>query len=406
MNGKILKFFFTTIALCLTAILPAHQPYEASVIVSFDKATVSDPNLVDLMRDLKQTALNILFAGYTPTSAVAINFDLRGILALSAFAENSTDLVVNIPQSGLTEVFAGATRDESLKLFKEYIRDGGRKHKLLKAYAKYSPIDPIAGNPNSLMAQMGQADYLIGHLSPLSGCDPCWSAQPIVNQVQAGVNVGRGFSHEFDTTIVTLPLRYSYSPNLNWAFILDAPFTYIRNGGASSVFGSLGVGLRLPITHEWSLTSIVRGGAGGSLDLCTTGSFVSAGLTSAYDYKLGDYVVSMTNYAGYILSTNLWLSGVNFNYHLHNYIFKNGLSVTSCKGLDICGRPVNFSLSFTDSYIARESLYIRHYDEVGVSLITTCLNPYLDYDCLVIGFSYQFGQNSYKGCTMDIDYQF
>ncbi len=206
------------------------------------------------------------------------------------------------------------------------------------------------------MSQMAQSDYLLGRLSPLSGCDCGWSAQPIVHQYQAGLNVGRAFSREFDTTVVTLPLRYSYSPNLDWAFILDAPITYFRNGGASSVFGSLGVGVRIPILHGWSLTPTLRGGFGGSLDLCTSGNFFSTGLTSVYNYKINEYVLSMTNYVGYFTSTNLWLTGVNFNYHLHNYIFKNGLSLTSCQGFTICNKPLNFSISFVDTCFAKDCL--------------------------------------------------
>ncbi|WP_068467172.1 hypothetical protein [Candidatus Protochlamydia phocaeensis] len=169
------------------------------------------------------------------------------------------------------ETFTGSTREESLALFKEYIRDAGKHHRLLKAYARYSPIDPIAGNPNSLMAQMGQADYVIGHLSPLSGCQCGWTAQPLVNQVQIGSHIGRSFTGGFDTTSVTIPLRYSYSWDLNHAFIIDAPLTYLRNAGASSLVGSLGIGLRLPMGNGWSITPIVRFGSGGSLDLCTSG---------------------------------------------------------------------------------------------------------------------------------------
>lgn len=386
--------------------LQAYQPYHATVSVSGTSATVAAPNLVDLKRELKETSLELLIPFYTPTSPVAIDINLRGINVLTAFATNSTALTVAIPQADIITTFDGGSRDQSIALFKDYIRDGGKHHKLLKAYARFSPIDPIAGNPNSLMNQMTQSDYLLGRLSPFSGCDCSWSAQPIVHQVQAGVNTTRGFSHKFDTTMVTIPLRYSYSPDLNWAFIVDAPLTYNRNGGASSFFTSIGLGLRWPVNHSWAITPVIRGGAGGSLDLCTTGSFFSAGLTSLYNLKLGDYVVSMTNYAGYITSTNFWLTGVNFNYNLHNCVFKNGLSLNSCKGFSLCGRQVNFGLTFEDSYFAREKLYIRHFDEVGISLIMTQINPCLCYDCLILGFNYQFGQQGYRGYNLNLDYQF
>lgn len=386
--------------------IEARQPYHATVAVDAESATVSAPNLLDLTRDLRETTLELLLPLYTPTSPLAIGINLRGIDTIASFAANSTSLVVTIPQAGTTEVFAGATRDESLRLFKEFIRDGGRKHKLLKAYAKYSPIDPIAGNPNSLLAQMAEADYLVGALSPLQGCSCCWSAQPIVHQFQVGTYVERAFSRGFDTTSVTLPLRYSYSPDLNWAFVIDAPLTYNRNGGASSLFSSLGLGLRVPLTFDWSLTPLFRFGAGGSLDLCTAGSFVSTGITSVYNYPIDDYVITLTNYVGYITSTNLWLSGINFNYRLHEYVFKNGLSVTTCEGITFCNRPFNLKLAFEDTYFTGHRLYIKHYDEISLSIITFCINPYLDYDCASLGFGYQFGDKRFRGFQLNLAYQF
>lgn len=386
--------------------LQAREPYKATIKVNLDSATVTAPNLVDLKRDLSSSSIQDLIPTYTSISPVAFDIDLRGINASAAFSLNSTTLIVNIPQAGITETFKGVTRDESITLFKDFIRDGGTHYKLLKAYAKYSPIDPIAGNPNSLMAQMGQADYMLGHLSPLSSCDCSWSAQPIVNQVQAGVYAGRSFAGGFDTTSITMPLSYSYSPDLNRAFILDAPFTYLKNGGASSVVGSLGIGFRYPVMNDWSLTPVVRVGASGSLDLCTAGAFVSVGVTSSYNYKIADFNLTLTNYAGYLSSTNLWLTGVNFNYHLQNYTLKNGLKFTTCEALSLCGKSINFSFSIIDSFFGNKQLYIRHYDEIGMSLIINYLNPYLGYDCLLLGFSYQFGEHRYKGYHVNLAYQF
>jgi hypothetical protein len=395
-------------ALCCTVLLSfslaAREPYHAHVTVNTDSVSLNAPNLLDLSRELKTTSLQVLAPLYTPTSAIALDINLRGILAETSFAVNSTTLIVDLPQAGISTSFNGGTRDQSLELFRQYIRDGGHRHRLLRAYAKYSSIDPIAGNTNSLMAQMGEADYQLGKLSPLAGC--CYSIQPVVHQFQTGLNAGRTFSKGFDTSIVTLPLRYSYCPRGDFAIILDAPFTYNRNGGASSVFGSLGVALRLPVTERWSLTSMFRAGSGGSLDLCTSGSFVSAAILSHFDHKIQNFVLSMTNYVGYFSTTNLWLTGINYNYKLQNYIIKNGVSITSCEFYKFCDRPINFSLSFIDSYFTSNKLYINHYDEIGISLISTHINPRIDYDCASIGFAYQFGKKSYKGYCIKLLYQF
>lgn len=406
-----MKAKLATLAIILAGVfqgqpLGARQPYHGLLTVSNETATVSEPNMVNLNRALKQNAIQQLIPIYTPTSAISLDLNIRGIIADAAFAANSTQLTLDFPQLGIAETFDGGTRDASFALMKEYIRDGGVKGKILRGYYRYSPIDPIAGNPDSLLSQLGQADYSLGRLSPLSGCSCSWSAQPVVHQFQAGLYGGRSFSRGFDTTTVTLPLRYSYSPDYRWALILDAPFTYFRNGGASSVSASVGVGLRVPVLDEWTLTPVLRLGTGGTLDLCTSGNFASVGVTSEIHGKIFNWVVSMTNYAGYAASANFWLTGINFDYHLQNFTFKNGFWINSCEGFTFCKRPFNIGLSFVDTAFTKRHLYIRHYDEVGVSLITTKVLPWPCYDLLMVGFSYRFGQKGYKGYNLNLTYQF
>lgn len=386
--------------------LEAYQPYRAKVKVDAFAAHFKAPNMVDLNRELKTSSIQEEIPFYTENSAVSINYNLRGLRADLSFGANSTLLVVNIPNSGITETFHGSTREESLALFKDFVKEGSSIKKLLKGYTRFSPIDPIAGNPRCLIAAMASADYLLGHLSPLSGCDCSYESQPIVHQFQAGLEVSRAFAKKFDTTTVAIPMRYSYSPDLKGAIIIDAPLEYIRNGGASSMFLSLGLAYRMPITNEWSLTSIVRMGSGGSLDLCTAGNFFGVGGVSVYNLKLSDYLFSLTNYAGYLVSTNLWLTGVNFNYHLKSPVFKNGLSVATCPGIAFCGKTFHLKAEIRDTYFSNSRLFIKHYDEVAFSVITYGINPCLVYDCLSTEIAFQWGQKGYKGYQLNIIYQF
>lgn len=401
-----MRFSFLVLALCLSASLSAREPYHATVTVDGTSATVADPNLVDLSRSLKSSSIEDLIPLYTPTSAASIDIDLRGIDIIGSFAANSTTFQVDIPQANITRSFTGETRDDSIQLFKNFIQDAGNRHRLLRAYQRYSPIDPIAGNPNSLIAQMAQNDYLMGSLHPLAGASCEFRSQPVVHQFQMGSTIARGFSKGYDTTVVSLPIRYSYAPCLDYALIIDAPITYLRNGGASSVVGSLGVGFQMPITASWALTPMVRMGSGGSLDLCTSGNFVSTGLTSVYTLPVSSFLLSMTNYAGYFTSTNLWLSGVNFNYRLQTWVFKNGLSLTTTQGYCVCERPLYFNLYVIDSAFTKNHLYMNHYDEVGVGVIATGINPCLDADALTLQMSYLFGEQNFKGGSLRLTYSF
>jgi hypothetical protein len=406
MQKKIFPLLATCALFCQASVAEAKETYQATVTVGATSAHAEGTSILNMISDLRQTELETLLPVYTPTSPTDFVYNLRGLFAISSFAANSTTLTFTLPQVGVTETFTGSTRDESLELLQEFLRDNGRNAKVLKAYAKYTPIDPMAGNPNSLMYRMAQADYLYGRLSPLSGCDCAWSSQPSVHLFQAGTDIGRAFSHEFDTTFINLPLRYSYSPCNDWSFILDVPLTLLDNGGSYSAFASLGMGLKLPLSSDWSLTPTIRLGAGGSLDLAAAAAFASTGVTSAYSMHFSSYDLTMTNYVGYFASLPFHLGGINFDYHLYNFSYKNGLTLTSCDGYEFCGKPINYSIFFTDTDFEGSSLYISHFEEVGINLIATHLNPCLDYDCLSVGFSYQFGHKNYKGYYLNMTYQF
>ena len=256
------------------------------------------------------------------------------------------------------------------------------------------------------MALMAQGDYLLGNLSPLSGCDCCWSAQPIRHQFQVGLNIGRGLVDGYETTSVNIPLRYSYSPNRQSAFIIDMPMILNKYDGAWSFSGSFGLGFRFPINYYWSLTPVVRLGSGGSVDLISGANLLSSGLVSNFNYPIWNHVLTMTNDVTYYTSIPLNLGSINYDYHLHNFVFKNGLALTSCEGFDFCNRMINYKVTFIDSAFDGIPLYMEHYDEVGFYLITSYLNRYIDYDCLSIGFTYRFGQKGYRGYNLDMVYQF
>jgi hypothetical protein len=407
MNYKYILIILNLAFLTFGGMLEARQPYHGTITVGPDSAKVSEANIVNLVKDLRTTAIEDLIPIYTPTSAVSLDLNLRGLLANASFPANSNTLTLTLPNQGISVSFTGSTRDESIVLMKDFLKSNGNGNpKIFKAYAKFSPIDPIAGNPNSLMAMMAQSDYDFGRLSPLSGCNCCWSAQPIVHQFQAGVDVGRGLTKGFETTSITLPLRYSYSPDSSHAFIIDVPIKLNKYDGAFSLAESLGLGYRIPLTHQWSVTPTFRLGFGGSVDLAASGAFLATGFVSNFNYKIYDFVFSVTNQVTYFASLPLHLGAINYDYHLYNFVLKNGFALTSCCGIEFCGRRINYGLTFVDSDFQGDTLFIEHYDEVGVFLYTTCLNPCIDYDNLALGFVYQFGQKDYKGYILNMIYQF
>lgn len=388
--------------------LEAKDPYKATYTVGTASDSVSTTNIIDLAKDLATAEIQKKIPSYTSTSAISIDLNLRGLDATASYPASSTVLTVQIPQEGVSMTFSGSTREESNRLFEEYYLTGG--HNLSdwrKIYAEETPIDPIAGNPNSLLALMAQADYNLGRLDLQSGCFECsWSSQAVNNQFQLGVSVGKAMINGWDTIVITAPFRYSYSSCSRWALIFDLPITFLDNGSAWSVDGSVALGLRIPVIYTWTLTPEVRWGLGGSLSLATLGSFIDAGVNSNVNIPISNFVLGITNFAGYYGTIPLNWGGIRFNYELTNAILKNGIRLTTCNELCICNIPFNFDFTFTDSLFLGDKLYIEHYDEVGFSVICNRLNSLVKRDSLIFGASYQFGEKGYNAYTGSVAYQF
>lgn len=105
---------------------------------------------------------------YNDRAAVSGVMDFRGLLIQGAYAANSTSFTIRIPaldEAGerYTSVFTGRTRDEAYAQFDSYLDDidGPDAERLvramLRALARTSPIDPLAGNPGSVQGSLVRA---------------------------------------------------------------------------------------------------------------------------------------------------------------------------------------------------------------------------------------------------------
>ena len=72
--------------------------------------------------------------------------------------------MLKVPSAGIEHTFTGATRDEAQDAVTEYFKGAGGSDvtKVLQAAVRETAIDPVAGNPDSLMSLMGEADFAQG----------------------------------------------------------------------------------------------------------------------------------------------------------------------------------------------------------------------------------------------------
>ena len=79
MNIKLISSAFSLLIFTISSPIDSREPYDAKVRVNSDSARVYAPNINNLINQLHSSQIESLIPSYTPTSAVALNFNLRGI---------------------------------------------------------------------------------------------------------------------------------------------------------------------------------------------------------------------------------------------------------------------------------------------------------------------------------------
>ncbi len=174
-----------------------------------DSYVSSSDTLTDIINELELTNIES-HIGYNETNHLLANLDFRGLPVRLNFAENSTTLSFDIDSLGIHESFTGNTRDDSVDMLEDWFKDGGVDvEKIMKKLVEISPVDPIAGNPNSLMALTVEADFKDGFMN-------------IATKQRSSKNSSKGNRIAIDATYksldtdgrrsnsFTLPLSYSF----------------------------------------------------------------------------------------------------------------------------------------------------------------------------------------------------
>nr|WP_321267551.1 hypothetical protein [uncultured Sulfurimonas sp.] len=353
--------------------------------------------------------------GYAETDALTAKLGFRGLPINLAYVANSNTLTLVIPSIGVSETFTGTDRDKSIDALTDWLKtDGGSTvEKMMKELAKVSPIDPVAGNPNSMMSLSVSNDFSNGFTnvatkqtaSTVSNASS--SNNIIIAPTYSSLDVDGMKSDSY-----SLPLAYSFNfdrdSRENVTFSI--PVTYVEVEGAKS--GSLGLGLAYtkPVTEDWILTPAISYGASGSVDLGAFAQVASVSLTSSYSWDLpSDYTLSMGNMVGYYTTVKFIEHEYAYDPGVQNIVYRNALMLNI---------PTNGIINDTsletfviDTRYTGTDLYMEEYQEYGLSYGYDAFNVnVLSNDekdairrSLKIGFSYL---NSSKGNGFKVNFGF
>ena len=338
----------------------ARDPVTVTVEVPGESGTRSLRSVDALLNALTNNALRGVAPSYTSNTAALARIDVRGVPALASFAANSPAMRVQIPTTGLDRTFNGATRDDSTRLFRSFILGGegsAARNDLLRAAVRSSPIDPIAGGPNSALTQLAVADFgraLQGEFGMRTGYG-------------IGLGVGSFSAGGYNSFSMTIPLDATWRVGDRATFSVDAPVTYTSTAGATSYSGNIGGQYRHQVLDNWQVQISGRLGAAGSAALGGGSGIYGMGGISTLRVPLGEgWRLTLINALNYVSTFRSAVGGPTIDYNVANTIFRNGVILARDLPFEVMGQPLSASAYAVDTRFAGSPVFVRHFQEFGV----------------------------------------
>jgi hypothetical protein len=331
---------------------------------SQDRFIHNTSDLTNLLDTFDTDQLSSRF-NYTETDQIIANLDFRGLPMGLKFSTNSNILELQIPSLDIKESFNGQNREASIRLLEDWFKNNKQNvEKIMKELARVSPVDPIAGNPNSLMATMVGDDFMNGFQKVATQQKGMGSKNfLLIAPVFKSLDIDGKKSDNF-----ILPLGYSFAvgddPKETVSFSL--PLSYVSVEGAKSYNVGLGVAYSLPITDSWIITPSIKYSLVGSKNLGTLAQMASGSLTSSYTWDLGNrHALSFGNMIGHYATVKFYDADYAFNPHIANTVFRNAIMYSLPSDKIYKNTSVDFFV--IDTQYTGTELYLESYDEIGLS---------------------------------------
>ena len=402
----------------------AADAFSATAVVGPQTASVGFTTVEQAFDSLRQQNLSSIVPAYTGSEVASIAIDFRGLpLATSYPIANDPRLTLNIPSLGISQTFFGATREESRQLLRDFFKNGDALGRIMKESARISPVDPIAGNPNSLQSRMvsgtfarslrfaaqsfgdvaiasKKSSWLVAAAGDgIAGLGRANSSAAQTPSADVGFELAGYRQAGLSSVGVSVPWSYSFPPDPDRPFSLEGDIQYTDTQGAKTYGLTVGPAYNFRISDGWYLIPAGSFGITGSQDLGAFGEIVSVSLSSAARlYKSAGTTLMMGNSVNYLRTLNASIGGYSSDPKLANTVFVNGFVLSA--PFTSLGRNFGIEYSLTDTRYTGSDLYNQRSDELGVAIVRNSRSSYLR-----AGLSYLNGTHS-KGWMFNLHYAF
>jgi len=341
---------------------------------SSNRGAASFTNVDDTFGSLSDARLRLINPAYTGVEVAIGNIDYRGLAMTATYpAASSPLLLLSVPALGINETFLGATRNESQRQLVDFLKKNGNGilGRIGKEQAAKSPVDPIAGNPNSLMSQLVMQDFMNSFTDFATNIKaPSTVSGPATSLIGIGSRFGQYQQGGATSKALTIPLSYTFRNDLDprRQLSFNLPITLGDVEGSKSYYAALRSSYRFPMNDNWALTPAVNYALAGSADLGALASVASLSLTSSYLFRGERFNLAIGNMLGYYTTMKASSGEYSYDPDISNTVLRNGLMFSN--PVSVGGRKMSVEYSLVDTRFFGDELFVDHYNEVGISLGT------------------------------------
>jgi len=324
---------------------------------------------------------NPIYSQHGERPEVVATADIQGNIIVIRSVANSNTITMTSESLGINETFDATSRKDSVKLLEDWSKNNtGRVFQKVNAVSKLSTIGGVSG-------------YIPRTPAFDSGIDGSGLSSNVLKELlgeerESHLRILTGFSsytaNGKTADVYTLPINYNKELGNGWALLFNVPLTYIDTDGVSSYSGSLGTGLRIPVSNyidtgkvKWDVVPLFRVGAIGSeQNNVETSIIYSGGIQSNVGIPLGSgfSMVIQNQYNYYAVTSVTAYSNIKVNGNIvdiptiTNSIYRNGVQLVKDFNYKLFGRTLMADISFADIRLSGSTLAIDNQQEIGFDI--------------------------------------
>lgn len=348
-------------------------------------------------------------------------FDFRGATGTFTFDETQAGqgtLGVNFPGLGLSGLsFTGVDIDDAADKFLDYVKANGLsfESRLGQYAAGNTAVDPVAGNPASLLSQMvsidGDTATNMGGFGDDGGEGDGSAASILPPMTSFSPSIGRFDTGRYDVTRVTVPLD-TIRPLTSGGIALGVSgvFAYTDAAGSKSYLANGGISLKVPVVKgrqvNWSVIPSVRIGATLSPDMSSAAILTSTAVSSVLSWRKNSFKATWTASVASLKSNAIEVDDFKLDYDIDVKSFRNGFRFENDLPMNMFGRKATIEVDLVSNKLDGDNLYIKTYNEYSVSVGTRRIQKGLQTNSVRFGLTLIDGEKDYKGALLNFGYNF